>query len=94
VLTRNGTTAEELLDLYQDLVLIIEAPALETMISRDPDDDDVLACALAAHAMVITSGDRDLLDLGSFQGIPILTATALIQQLAHQPHVPDEPTLP
>lgn len=40
---------------------------------RDPDDVHVLACALAANADVIVSGDKDLLSLGSFQGIPILT---------------------
>ncbi|MBI2296046.1 MAG: putative toxin-antitoxin system toxin component, PIN family [Betaproteobacteria bacterium] len=33
--------------------------------SRDPDDDHVLACALAAQADLIVSGDADLLGLSS-----------------------------
>lgn len=44
----------------------------------DPDDDAVLACALAAQAEAIVSGDSDLLSLKSFQGIPILTAAELL----------------
>jgi uncharacterized protein len=41
--------------------------------SRDPDDDRVLECAVAAEANLIVSGDKDLLVLGSFHGISILT---------------------
>jgi len=42
-------------------------------VCRDPDDDRVLECALAAGAKVIVSGDRDLLDLGAFRGTPIMS---------------------
>ena len=40
----------------------------------DPDDDHVIACAIAARADAIVSGDHDLLDLREYHGIPILTA--------------------
>ena len=40
---------------------------------RDPDDAAVLACAIAARAEAIVSGDDDLPALGSYQGIPILS---------------------
>jgi len=39
--------------------------------SRDPNDDHVLGCAVAAKAHLIISGDRDLLSLHPFQGISI-----------------------
>lgn len=42
------------------------------MILADPDDDAVLACALAAQSEVITSGDNHLLDLKEHQEIRIL----------------------
>jgi putative PIN family toxin of toxin-antitoxin system len=42
-------------------------------VCRDPDDDRVLECALAAVAEVIVSGDRDLQDLGSFRDTPIMS---------------------
>lgn len=47
----------------------------------DPDDDHVLACALAAHADMIVSGDHHLLDLGCFNDITVLTVAAAIQRI-------------
>lgn len=41
---------------------------------RDPKDDMVLECAVAAKAEIIVSGDKDLLDLRRYQGISIVTA--------------------
>ncbi|MGH6884966.1 MAG: PIN domain-containing protein [Geminicoccales bacterium] len=43
------------------------------MISHDPPDDVVLATALAAQADLLVSGDAHLLDLKSYQGIPIVS---------------------
>jgi putative PIN family toxin of toxin-antitoxin system len=81
VLAARGWTASELsgqIGLVSDLVI---SPALPQAVCRDPDDDAVLACALAAHADLIVSGDKDLLVLQSFQGIPILTAAQALQRL-------------
>ena len=46
--------------------------------SRDPNDDHVLGCALAASAGVILTGDKDLLSLHPFRGIAILTPAAFL----------------
>ena len=40
---------------------------------RDPKDDKFLELAVSGRADLIVSGDDDLLVLGSFRGIPILT---------------------
>lgn len=48
---------------------------------RDPDDLPVLACAQFAGANLIVSGDKDLLTLGTFQGIPIVTAADALKRL-------------
>ncbi|MFN0315948.1 MAG: putative toxin-antitoxin system toxin component, PIN family [Burkholderiales bacterium] len=53
------------------------APAIE----RDPGDDAVLACALAANAQFIVSGDKDLLDIEPFQNILILSQAQTLAQL-------------
>jgi putative PIN family toxin of toxin-antitoxin system len=42
-------------------------------VCRDPNDDMILECAVLAGAQVIVSGDKDLLSLGSYQGIRIVT---------------------
>jgi predicted nucleic acid-binding protein len=38
----------------------------------DPDDDPVLACALAAAAELIVSGDAHLLNLKHYHGIQVV----------------------
>ena len=48
---------------------------------RDPDDVHVLACAVSAGADAIVTGDKDLLTMGTFQGIPIVDATEVLKRL-------------
>jgi putative PIN family toxin of toxin-antitoxin system len=43
------------------------------VIKADPDDDRVLECAIAGRADYIISGDKHLLNLGSYNGIAIVT---------------------
>jgi len=47
-------------------------------IPSDPADNLVLEAALAGKADVVVSGDRHLLGLRSFRGIPILTARGFV----------------
>ncbi|MCW5619571.1 MAG: putative toxin-antitoxin system toxin component, PIN family [Burkholderiales bacterium] len=56
-------------------------PTARPLVARDPDDDHVLACALAAHADLIVSGDRDLLDLKRYQDIEIVSAAAALERI-------------
>ncbi len=58
-----NVTVQELVSGFSALATVIEAEPIEPVILVDPDDDSVLACALAADADVIVSGDSDLLDL-------------------------------
>ena len=44
----------------------------------DDSDNRVLEAALDGGADYIVSGDADLLSLGSFQGIPIVTSAAFV----------------
>jgi putative PIN family toxin of toxin-antitoxin system len=48
---------------------------------RDSDDAHVLACAVAAEADAIVTGDKDLLTLKSFAGIPIIDAAEALVRL-------------
>lgn len=54
------------------------APIPPTVLD-DPDDDHVLACALASNAELIVSGDRDLLSLKTFRSIPIVTPAEAVR---------------
>jgi putative PIN family toxin of toxin-antitoxin system len=42
-------------------------------ISRDPDDDRIIACALTVRADYLVTGDEDLLVLRQYAGTTILT---------------------
>lgn len=42
-------------------------------VARDPDDDAVLAAAVAGDASAIVTGDSDLLVLGEYSGIRVVT---------------------
>ena len=79
-----GLSADQLLSHYRRLAYRVTTHQLTRRISRDPDDDQVLACALAAKAALIVSGDRDLLTLKSFQQIPIVTAAEAVRALSGQ----------
>lgn len=54
-------------------------------ITGDPDDDVVLACALAADAQILVSGDRrHLLPVGEHRGVRIISPQALLAELANE----------
>jgi len=44
----------------------------------DPADNRILECALESKAACIVTGDRHLLELGHFEGIPILDIAAFL----------------
>ena len=45
----------------------------------DPDDNAVLECAVAAASTFIVSGDRHLLQLGTFRSVPVLKVSAFLE---------------
>ncbi len=69
---------ERITSEYKTLSLLVEPTVTVSAISEDPDDDRVLECAVSGRAEAVISGDRHLLALGSFRGIPILTPQAAL----------------
>lgn len=75
----SGLTLDVLVLGYAELATPVTSVPIAPMILDDPDDDHVLACALAAQADLIVSGDHHLLDLKTYQDIRIVTATEALQ---------------
>ena len=64
-----------------ELALWHEDAGTATGTSRDGDDDKFLALAVIGQADAIISGDRDLLELVSHEGIPIFTPARFLQRI-------------
>ena len=81
VLKRTNTSRERLLAEVRQLTQVLDPPPLAQPVCRDPDDDKVLALALAARVELIVSGDRDLLVLQQFEGMPIVDPAQALQRV-------------
>ena len=69
----SGASLEALVLGYAELAILVTPVQIPPTVLDDPDDDHVLACALAGNAELVVSGDRDLLWLKTFRDIPIIT---------------------
>lgn len=79
--SRVGFTAEDLVEELLGFAIIVDAVHLPFPVSRDRDDDEVIACALSAACDFIVTGDIDLLILKEYQDIRIVTAADFLKEL-------------
>lgn len=80
-LAKRGVSVGEIFEGYAALVEIVTPALMAPVIASDPDDDVVLATAIAAKADFIVSGDAHLLDLQSHARIQVVTAADLLRQI-------------
>ena len=73
---------DQLVERYALLTTVVHPAVIAPTILDDPDDDQVLACTLAAKAEFIVSGDRHLLDLKEHLGIRIVTAAEALKRVS------------
>ena len=52
------------------------------VVADDPDDDKFIECAVVAGASVVVSGDHHLLEVGKYEGIPVLSAAEFLARFA------------
>ncbi len=63
---------------------VVEISGTLKVIEADVDDDAIVECAVVGKADYIVSGDRHLLNLGSYQNIQVLRAAEFIAVVAQQ----------
>jgi len=83
-LKQKNVSAADIVARYREITETIEVESIEEARLRDPDDIAVLACALAAQADLIVSGDADLMDLKAYQGILIVSAAEALNRIAQR----------
>ncbi len=76
-----GISRRRMVSDYAEISTVITPAKLSEHVSRDPDDDEVIACALAADCEFIVTGDNDLLVLKEYQGVTIVTAADFLKEL-------------
>jgi putative PIN family toxin of toxin-antitoxin system len=76
-----GQSVRGVLADFVEVVELVEPVDVPRVVLCDPDDDHVLAAASTARADCIVSGDSDLLTLGRYQGISILTVVQALQRI-------------
>jgi putative PIN family toxin of toxin-antitoxin system len=81
-LKSRGRVPAELVAEYREIMTLVKPTAVTVPEQlRDLKDIPVLRCAVAAHAHAIVSGDRHLLVLKEFRGIPVVTPRVFLAAL-------------
>jgi uncharacterized protein len=60
----------------------------EVAVTRDPTDDKVIAAAIEAGAQYIVTGDKDLLTLGEYEGVAIVSPARFLISLGEKQQSP------
>ncbi|MDA2911295.1 putative toxin-antitoxin system toxin component, PIN family [Nitrospiraceae bacterium AH_259_D15_M11_P09] len=65
--------ANEVERLLKPRMILVSPQPLDGPVCSDPDDDVILATAVAGDCRCLITGDKDLLKLQQFRGIDIIT---------------------
>ena len=72
------------LEYEDDAEILVHIEVQDAVVAADPDDDIVVATAVAGNADFIVSGDRHMLDLGEYRGISIIAPAIFLAILEHE----------
>jgi uncharacterized protein len=74
------TSVRELLESLLTVAEVCPSPRVAPVVTADPEDDGILACARATRAQWLVSGDRHLLAVREYRGIRIVSPHGSCQQ--------------
>ncbi len=75
----------DLIELLTSRAILTPGRLTIPPMSRDPEDDQILACAIEGHADYVVTGDKDLLSLVRYREIPIISPAAFVGLLGAAP---------
>ena len=77
----NDRDTKDLLKLLSRKAVLVQPQEIPNAVPDDPDDNHIVACAIEGRADLIVSGDRHLLTLVSYEGIPIVRPVDFLRTL-------------
>jgi len=81
ILQADGLLHEELIEAVLKVVKFVEVTKKVKVVLEHSADDKFIACALAAKADYLVSGDRHLLKIGSYKKTRIVTVAEFLKVL-------------
>ena len=78
----HGKSPQTIDEYFEDILMfawLAEGKEIVNIIKDDPTDNKYLSCAFEGEANYIVSGDHHLLDLETYRGIAITTASAFLR---------------
>lgn len=83
-------SSQEILMIIEQEVLpyfeIVEVGDKAEGVCRDPNDEKFIACAVSASAEFIVTVDKDLLDMGVYKSVRIVSASKLLEMFGMREH--------
>jgi uncharacterized protein len=71
---------QQSLQIYLEDAQYVPVSGAISGVCRDPKDDMVLECAVLARAELVITGDKDLLTLGEYEGIRMLSPRDYLEE--------------
>lgn len=68
-----ATRRRDFMTELRDAAVVVEVKTVVSAVSKDLRDNPVLACAMDGSAKYVVTGDKHLLDLGTYEGIRFIT---------------------
>ncbi len=76
----SGRDADEAVKLLRTRLTVVEPMDLGRRVCRDAEDDPILGTAVAAHCELLVTGDKDLLEMGEYETVRIVSPRAFWSQ--------------
>jgi len=73
---------DSVLSEFRASLVQVETPGRLHGVCRDPNDDVIIECAVMGDADLIVTGDKDLLAVGNYKGVRILTPREFLNEFA------------